>query len=413
MLNLESTTHARRIKMNFQDKYKSIPLAAVLVANFLVYGINAFYYFFMPIYLKSFHTDTEIGILLSIGPVIALFAPTFWGKIADKSKSKNNVLITIILCSAVIFFAVSLNTMFKFSSNAITSFSFVWISICFSLLIFFMSPFGGILDVMTLEYCYLSETKYGSVRLLGTIGFGLVAFGIGIVNKGSVFYLYVILSLIAAFSIKLMQPIQGHARKAKKQSILPLFKDKNLILLLIFFSVGQFVFNYYSNFYPIYLTRDLGFPQWIWGLAIFFQVLGEIPFFLFFDKLYKKLGLQKIMLIGIALGIIRYIALGLFVSIPLILITNLLTGLLPTILLYTLILYLNDTVALEQKATSQTLIYSIGIYIPKILAGVLGGILSEAFGIKNILFVCAFISIIFTVLIILFPIKYKLKSQRE
>ncbi|OJU16504.1 MAG: hypothetical protein BGN88_13625 [Clostridiales bacterium 43-6] len=399
--------------MNFIRKLREYPLPAVLSANFLVYCSLAFYYVFVPIYIRKFHSFSQVGFLLSIGPFIAIFAPLFWGKIADKAKSKNTVLIVLLTGCGVAFFGVSFNTLFHFPSGFPVDFSFFWLVLMLSAIMFFSSPFSSLLDVITLDYAVKTESKYGTLRLLGTIGYGILCFVIGMVADKSEygnFYLYLVVTLLAVISVSLMPASKGYARGMKKVSLKPLFHDKTLLLLLLFLIAGQFIFGFYQNFYTIYMSEELKFPGWSWGLVASLQPLGEVPFFLLFHKVYKKFSLQTVMLAGLAAGIVRYAALGMAVSIPLVILINIVTGLLQTILLYSVVLYLNDTIAPEMKATGQTFIYSFGVFTPKILSGFLGGVLSQSMGIKNTLFFCSGISVLFTILILIFPIKYKLKK---
>ena len=61
------------------EKKKSIiPLIALFFANGLVYGFNALYYCFIQIYIEQYHDPVNSGILLAIGPLVAIFAPLFW-----------------------------------------------------------------------------------------------------------------------------------------------------------------------------------------------------------------------------------------------------------------------------------------------------------------------------------------------
>ena len=65
------------------------------LANVLLYGFTGLYYCFVQLYLHSEtpHSDTYIGILLSVSQAVAIFAPLFWGVCADKARYKKTVLL--------------------------------------------------------------------------------------------------------------------------------------------------------------------------------------------------------------------------------------------------------------------------------------------------------------------------------
>lgn len=374
------------------------------VANWMVYSLNALFYSFIPIYLVKYHSQSKVGLLLSIGPLVSIFAPIFWGSKADKSKSKNNVLMLIIFASAIFFYAISFNS------------SIIWLVPVFTVLMFFMSPFGGLIDTITMEYAYENNLSYGFIRLMGTLGFGIMSLGIGFLvsySLNSIFYIFLVSSAVTIITIKIMPVVKGHfiSENKKKLSFIPLLMNKNIVLLLIFVGVAQFTFGYYLNFFSIYFTQTLNYPKWIWGLNILFQVLGEVPFFIFFDKIIKRFGVQKLIVTATAFTVFRCVILVFITNIPAILVTSLFTGVLPTIAMYCAAYYINKVASPEYKASGQTLIYSLSVGIPRILSGVIGGIISEKLGIPNSMLICSVISIVALISTLVFPIREESHNQ--
>jgi PPP family 3-phenylpropionic acid transporter len=78
--------------------------------NFFIYGLNAVYNCFIPLYLGLHFDDITVGGLLSIGPVVMMAAPLLWGMLSDKAKFKNNVLAFVVSGAAVIFFLIGLSS---------------------------------------------------------------------------------------------------------------------------------------------------------------------------------------------------------------------------------------------------------------------------------------------------------------
>ncbi|MCL2518382.1 MAG: MFS transporter [Oscillospiraceae bacterium] len=370
--------------MTTQRFRKIVPIIAIFTANGLVYGLNSLYFGFIQFYLEKYHPPITIGILLAIGPFVSIIAPIFWGIRTDKAKYKNTILAIIVAGSTLLFFLIKFNQ------------SFWWLFFVFIGLMFFMSPFGGLLDLITLEYVNQTGFPYGPIRLMGTFVFGVMPMILSVFtarNINLIFYAYLIIAVICVVSILLMPKIKGHShtktREKKKLNIKPIITNKKLILITFMMFIAQFVWGYYNNFFPTYITNDLGFPQWVWGVNIFVTVLGEIPFFIFYEKLFSRIGIRKLLLFSIILSILRYVALALIANAPLLLTSGMITGVSVTVFTYCGSMYILSNMQPEIIASSQTIMYAVGSSVPRVLAGVLGGVMTSAIGVKNSLLICA------------------------
>jgi len=369
-------------------KKSVIPLIALFCANGLVYGFNALYYCFIQIYIEQYHDPVNSGILLAIGPLVAIFAPLFWGVRADKAKYKNTILLITVIGSAVFYTALMLNHSFWFMFVILT------------VLMFFMSPFGGLIDIITLEYTTESGFPYGPIRLMGTLVFGALPMVLTVYtekNINIIFAAYLIVAVICTAALLLMPKVEGHASPKENISVMPIFKDGSLMMIFIMIAIAQFNWAYYLNFFPGYITGSLGLPQTVWGVNVFVTVLGEIPFFLMFNKIFEKFGIKSVLLVAIIGTVLRYAALGISVNAPMIWCTGLITGASVTIFTYCGSVYINRNVAPEMKASAQTLMYALTNGVPKVLAGVLGGVMTKGMGVPASMFCCCaltFVSVI-------------------
>lgn len=357
---------------------KIFSVSTVCIANGLIYGLNALYYCFLQIYLEQHHTPVSVGILLAIGPLVSIFAPILWGIRADKAKYKNNILILTVTGSAIFFFLLMFNQ------------NFWWLFATLLLLMFFMSPFAGLIDIITLEYSAKSNVPFGPLRLVGTLSFGLLPMILTIyteTNINIIFYVYVILAVFCIITLRLMPKVAGHAKGKRKVSIKPVLTDKKLLLIIYIIFISQIAWSYYINFFPTYITGTLGLLQTVWGVNVFVTIIGEIPFFLMFNKIFSKFGIKKMLFFGIIITVIRYTALAMVTTAPTILITAVITGLSPTVLTYCGSVHIINNMNPEIQASAQTFMYAVGGGIPRVLAGVFGGMLTNAFGVKITMFI--------------------------
>lgn len=360
--------------MNTSRLRSIVGIAALTAANGLIYGLNALYYCFIQLYLSKFHTPASVGVLLSVGPLIAIFAPLFWGILADRAKYKNTIMLITVLGSAICYLLLPIDN------------SFVWLFLTMFLLMFFMSPFGGMIDTITLEYTSISGVAYGPIRLSGTLVFGIIPMILTPFTEKNiyiVFYVYSAVALLAALSIILMPKVSGHAKKSEPVDIKSIFCCFPLMLLFVAMAVSQFTWAYYLNFYPTFLTTELKMPQSVWGVCVFVSVLGEIPFFMLFNRIYKRFSLRTLVITGALLAVMRYLSLALLENQIAILAAALVTGLSPTLITYSASMYITRHIDRRMIATVQTLLYSMTSGIPKVLAGFCGGLITESIGVRG------------------------------
>ena len=351
------------------------------LGNGLIYTLNTFYYTFMPIFLDKDcgFDDIERGILLSIGPFISVFALIFWGAVSDRAKYKNNVLASLVFASAVCFFAISFNS------------DFVYILAMISLLMFFMCPYGGLIDNLTFEYASMSRFPYGIMRITGTLMYSVFTVVITIITQTSmrtVFYLFIVLSGLSILTVKLMIPIKGHARKRGNISFGVFFRDRTLLTLILFLALCQFTYGVFTNFTPSYLITTLGLPDWIWGVTIFVSLIGEYVFFVCYGRLFAYFGVKKLLLAATFLCSLRLFFLSFSTNIVILLIISFITGSMITVVNYAVAQYINVCIPDELRASGQTLMYALSSSLPRILSGILGGVMVANLGMPLTMGIC-------------------------
>lgn len=350
-------------------------------ANGFIYGLNAVYYCLIQKYLETIFVNdpVTVGILLAIGPFVSIFAPILWGYVADRSKSKNAVLALTVAFSAVFFFLIMFND------------GPVYLAVMMGILMFFMSAYPGLIDIITIEYTAEAGISYGFIRIFGTVAFGvtpMILTSFTETNIDIIFYAYVLMAAAAVLSILLAPRVKGHGSGDNKTSFAPIFKDYRLMLLFLFSAITMFTWTYYMNFFPGHLSGTLQQPDSVWGINTFLTVLGEIPFFLAFNRLFDKVGIKKLMLISFVLVVARYAGLATLTNIPALLALGLITGFATTVFTYCASVYINKYIAPENKASANSMLYALGNGIPRVLAGVLGGTMTEFMGYKLSMIVC-------------------------
>ena len=360
---------------------KSVSFVAILCINFLIYGFNTLFGSLLPPYFTARFTPTVAGVLLSFGPIVAIFSPMLWGVVSDRAANKNRVMMLLVAGATLFFLLIS------------TTLSIPLLAVYLIMTMFFMAPFGGLVDLLTLNACEQVQKPYGPCRVLGTLGFGMVALFGDLLMAGDdrrLFPLAVAVGGLSLLSLVLM-PQHTAATQSKRSfgGFADYFKNKTLLLLTLIIGVAQFTWAYYSNFCAQYLTDTLNAPDGIWGTVVLFTVLSEIPFFFLFKKIFEKFSIYALVAVSCLIMALRWLAFGLVENLILLLIITAVTGTFVTVLTYCITVYIKEKIAPELQATTLNLLYALGMGVSKTLAGFVGGILTEHLGFVVSILICS------------------------
>lgn len=336
------------------------------------YATNAVYQGYISKYYQSIVEDrVKMTILLAAAPIISVLAQPVWGTLGDRSRSRNKLLRLLILL-AIVFMAL-----------LPVSRSFAWLmalGLLFPACYTSIQPMG---DSIILESLAEKKQPFGPLRLTGCISFALFNLCIGyIVGEKFIWVIILTAGLLAASfaSTYLLPSIPGHQSKGQKMSMLDVFKLRGMAGLMILFMLLQLCLGYFYNFFSIHFTSLPGGTTGLLGLAYFISASSEIPFLIFSDKLFEKLGAGKLMCISALTMLIRWTVLATCTSIPVVMVSQLLHGWGFIVMTVSMAKYINAIVPDELKSSGQMLL-SIGGYGIARSFGILGGgLLSNAMG---------------------------------
>jgi predicted MFS family arabinose efflux permease len=208
-----------------------------------------------------------------------------------------------------------------------------------------------------------------------------------------IFPVFAAVAFFAVISVKKIPPVKGHAHGKKKLSYREFFKDKVCVTLLALLFAMQFSYGCYANFMQNFLEKELGMAPWVWGLTVFCTISGELVFFVKCDYFFKRFTLRSIMIFSVFVQALRCLSFAFFAYAPAIVATSLLTGSFGAVMVYSAACYVNLTAKKEMRAFGQTLMYAVSFYIPRFLAGMLGGFTVEFLGFSSLMAICAAINI--------------------
>ena len=273
-----------------------------------------FYYFFVGLFVpywglylqsKSF-TAFQIGILLSLFQISRIFAPNFWGWLADHTNKRARWirLASFIGCLGYI--------------GIFWADSFFLIFLVMMSMSLFTSSTIPLAESLTLSHLASTNGSYSNIRLWGSVGFIIASFFLGIlIDKYSVTILVWALLLTQLIILFLSFSIPDKKFELigdTKRSIWKILKKPEVISLLIGCALMVSSHGLLYNFYSIFL-KEQNYSSSLIGLLWSIGVIFEIFIFIWMPKILDKVNLKEVLLISLFLAVIRFFLIGYYVDI--------------------------------------------------------------------------------------------------
>ncbi|MDO9339544.1 MAG: nucleoside permease [Bacteroidales bacterium] len=254
---------------------------------------------FMTEFLKS--NGIQIGAAYSALAIATMISPFFIGMVADRFFAAQRLMGLLHIIGGILLFLAS-----KVESNG----PFYWVILLYSLA---YMPTIALSNSVAFRQMTDPGKQFPFVRVFGTVGWVVAGFMIailGIEKTPSTFYMAAIISVaLGLFSFMLPNtPPQAKTPTSAKSILgidaLVLFKDKPY---LIFFIAAIFVcipLSFYFGFANLYLNQS-GMQNTA-GKMVMGQI-SEALFILAIPFLFNRIGVKKMLLIGMTAWILRYL----------------------------------------------------------------------------------------------------------
>jgi len=271
------------------------------------------YYFFVGafvpywgLYLQSEKFSTaDIGILMSLFQISRIFAPNFWGWLADHTAKRVTWIKLTALLGLMGFVAV-------FWAHGFWALFFVMASLSL-----FTSSTLPLSESLTLAHLATTNGHYSSIRMWGSLGFIVAAVILGFLIdaygiKSLLWFLLAVQIILFALTFRLPEAkIAPHAHD--EFSIWQVVKQPNVIALLVGCALMVTAHGVLYNFYSIYLSAH-GYSKSMIGLLWAVGVICEICIFMIMPKIMARYSLKAILLTSLALAVLRFCMIGIAVD---------------------------------------------------------------------------------------------------
>jgi nucleoside transporter len=277
-----------------------LQLSTMMFLQFFVWGT---WYVTMGTYLfKVGFTGIEIGAAYSTINWGAIVSPFFVGIIADRFFSAQKVMAAIHLSGAVILF---------YLANITDPSVFFWTLLLYSLL---YMPTLALANAICFHQMESPEKEFPSVRVLGTIGWiaaGLLLGFLKLEDANTQFLMGAGSSVaLGLYALSLPDtPPKGKKSRPSFADILGLdaavmFKDRSFVI----FTISSLLISiplafYYSFTNPFF--NEMGLENAAGKMTL--GQVSEIVFLLLMPLFFVRLGVKKMILVGMIAWAIRYV----------------------------------------------------------------------------------------------------------
>jgi PPP family 3-phenylpropionic acid transporter len=338
---------------------------------------------FFPYYALYLHEDagldgTQVGIVLSVLPLIGIVAQPFWGHVADRSGARSRVLVVVTAAAAVGYAALTL-------ARGFTGF----IVLTAVLAVFATAVIPVSLSVTFAALRGAGPHAFGLVRVWGTIGYlaGVAGYpfalhrfapapGGGEPGLQSMFLASAVLVGAAALLGPWLPRHGGVALRASRGHWRALLREPPMLRLLCF-TLGGYVFlQGPTQIFPIFVRAHGGDVATV-GRMWVVMLLLEIPLVTLSGAGLQRLGARGLLAAGVLAGGLRWTVCALSDDLTVIYVVQLLHGVTVTGLLLGGPLYLELIVPESLRSTGQGLLAMVSVGVGGIVSNAAAGWLLE------------------------------------
>ncbi|MBU3111219.1 MFS transporter [Clostridium lacusfryxellense] len=310
---------------------------------------------------------TQIGIAYAVSSITGVITQPIWGVITDKYLNKRTTMIITMVLSSVSIYN------FVFAKN------FYYILFSIALLLSFQSSLISVSDAYTYEIMdHHREIQYGRIRLMGSLGFAIIALFLGILIKyfgiNSAFFLYSIIMFTGAMIVcSIDYKDKTTPQKIDLADITSLIKDRKFFVFIVAIVFAN-IANGSNGSYISLLIQETGGDVSQLGLLWFILAISELPIFFFGKNLLKKHGELNVFIVGMLLFTLRYFLDSICTSYVYVIMIQVMQGITFPLFFMAALEYLNIITPRKMKTSSMTFFGAacgLGAFIGNIGCGLL------------------------------------------
>lgn len=388
---------------------KSIGIKLLVINAFIYIAMSTYTPFISAYYDIHGINATQIGFLLTVGPLVAIFVQPLWAMLSDKSGKRKRILALVSLGSGITMLTYYFGNsfmLFLFATILVTSFNTSLIPLS---------------DAIITDHVRKNKLNFAYIRMGGTIGYAIVIVLAGRFIKAypSSQFIFSSLGYLILLLFVLQLPKQDNQvklsntkriqkiTKRKEIRIGSIFKNNDIFFVLIFAFISQIGLSFYGGFIGVYIM-DRGYSQNTIGIMNCISALSEIPILFIINKLIKKVGTVKILFLSCFIMSLRiFLATG--SSIIFTGIAQALQSVTYMTVYYSCVVFISENVRKGSQSEGQSILTIVQAGLGSIIGNILGGFLIDNIGIKNAYTIMS--ALILTVSLLVVSFYYFRKNQ--
>jgi len=345
---------------------------SLVVAMFLQFGLGGAVLPFISLLFRDRGLDfTQVSYIFSGSSAMLLFFPFFWGMLADRFIPLNRIFTLLNLLMIGCLTALGAQR------------TFAGLMTCFLLFYACLNPSFVLLNPLSFHFLERPRQQFGRLRAWGSIGWivpSVLIYGWLALNPAHQLDFTIHLGIgvsaamaIASFWLPHVEPGAIHVGPAHEpglgyvESVRRLLANRSYVVVLVIYAVVASSFAIQA-IYSAPLLEDAGLARkWI-GPSQCIGVVLEIILFNWRFKLLERMPMPMTILIGVVAMIGRHMIFWLSDSVPLLVASHLLTGVVVVYHHIGVSVLVNAIAPREVKSTAQTLIILCGSGLGPMLA---------------------------------------------
>lgn len=274
-------------------------LSVLMLLEYFIWGA---WYVTMGTYLMtSLEVNaTQVGAAYANLSIAAIISPFFVGLVADRFFSAQKVLGTLHLMGAATLYYISTVAHFQ---------EFWWLILLYTLL---YMPTMSLVNSISFSLMKDPDKEFPRIRVLGTLGWIAAGLLIGFMELETSYMTFRIAaycSLVLGILSFFLPSTPPSGESASISSILGLdalvlFKKRSFIVFFVSSIVVCIPLAFYYNFANPFLN-DIGMDNAAAKMTM--GQVSELLFMLLMPLAFRRLGIKKMMLIGIFAWVVRYL----------------------------------------------------------------------------------------------------------
>lgn len=397
-------------------RISKIGINLFLINVFIYLTISLYTPYLTTYYAKAGLNAVEIGVLVTIGPLAAIFIQPLWAFLSDRSGRRKDILSLVVLGCGLSIFSYYIGK------------SFVTFFIAAFLLSIFSTSVVPLSDAIVLRKARKYQFDFSKIRMGGTIGYAIMVIFSGMIVKrhpswqfamGFVGYMLLLLVVrilpkdekeesLSAPEIRITKPTWR-----ERFNILNIFDTKQIFFLLAFACISQIGLSFHYSFLSVYMVQ-LGYSEGTIGIINSVAAFSELPVLFLINHFLKRNSTLKVTILSCFLVGLRIITVT-GENIVFLVLSQMIHGITFMAIYYSCAVFISNHVRQEKQSQGQSILAIIQTGIGSIIGNIAGGYLVDAVGLKAAYrFFAAVVVLacfIITMILFIFQKKEKLKKS--